>query len=210
MVPYVIRQGDHLTKLAARLGFDADEVWNDDANADLRKLRTDPHVLCAGDVLYVPEAKPPKWLSLQVGSVNRLVATVPKVKISLTLAQGGKAIANEDCVVHGLPPPNEFTTDGAGALSFDAPVDVEFVTLEFPSLSLVRRMRIGHLDPVTEPSGVLQRLTNMGHVAPAALAAGGDQALSQALRAFQSAQGLTVTGELDNATRKQLEDTHGC
>jgi hypothetical protein len=210
MVPYVIRQGDHLTKVAARLGFDADAVWHHSTNAELRKVRSDPHVLRSGDILYVPETKPPQWISLQVGSVNRLVATVPKVKISLSLAQDGAAIAGAQCIVHGLPPPNEFMTDGAGALAFDAPVDLEFVTLEIPSRSLVRRMRVGHLDPVSEASGVLQRLRNMGHVAPAATAAGGDRTMEQAIKSFQSAQGLPVTGELDDETRKKLEDRHGC
>ncbi len=55
MQPYVIKQGDYLTALADRFDFDADSVWNDDANKDLRDLRDDPTILCAADVLYIPD-----------------------------------------------------------------------------------------------------------------------------------------------------------
>jgi hypothetical protein len=36
--PYVIKQGDHLALLAYKFGFDADTVWNDPKNAQLRQL----------------------------------------------------------------------------------------------------------------------------------------------------------------------------
>ena len=29
VVPYVVRQGDYLAKIAHTLGFDLDEVWNE-------------------------------------------------------------------------------------------------------------------------------------------------------------------------------------
>jgi hypothetical protein len=52
-MPYVVRQGDHLAKVAVRMGFDADRVWNSDKNASLRERRPDRNMLCAGDILYV-------------------------------------------------------------------------------------------------------------------------------------------------------------
>ena len=55
--PYVVKAGDYTKKLAHTLGFDADEVWNDPKNAELKKLRKDPDMLVAGDVLFVPEKK---------------------------------------------------------------------------------------------------------------------------------------------------------
>lgn len=36
---YIVRQGDHLEKLAHLLGFDAVKVWGDPKNADLKTLR---------------------------------------------------------------------------------------------------------------------------------------------------------------------------
>ena len=81
--PYVVRQGDHLVKLAVRLGFDPDLVWGNDKNASLRERRPDRNMLCVGDILYVPPPPPAHWHSVRVGTVNRFVAQVPTVKISL-------------------------------------------------------------------------------------------------------------------------------
>ncbi len=55
MEPYVIRQGDTLATLAYRFGFDADVVWNDPKNDDLRKLQSAPNILKPTDILYIPE-----------------------------------------------------------------------------------------------------------------------------------------------------------
>jgi hypothetical protein len=56
--PYVIRQGDYLALLAYKFGFDADAVWNDPKNADLRKIRSDPNMLWPTDV-PAPSQPPP-------------------------------------------------------------------------------------------------------------------------------------------------------
>jgi hypothetical protein len=206
-VPYVIRTGDHLAKIAAKMRFDPDAVWASEENADLRARRPDPNMLCAGDILYVPKPETPVWQKVTLGSVNKFVVSVPTVKITLTLAQNGQPIANATCKVHGLPGDPERTTDGAGKLEFDAPASLEFVTLEFESLSLVRRMRIGHLDPVETDSGIAQRLRNLGFLGRTDGAPG---TLGRAITAFQRANGLPATGLIDAATRSKLSGQHGC
>lgn len=68
-------------------------------------------------------------------------------------------------------------------------------------------LKLGHLDPISEESGVIQRLAHLGY--------GGDGAdqkedrLSQSVRAFQEQNGLHVTGELDDSTREKLKYLHG-
>ncbi len=69
-------------------------------------------------------------------------------------------------------------------------------------------LRLGGLDPVSELSGVQQRLLNLGLYAGAA---DGEEspALEDALREFQQRQGLQVTGAADQATRDKLVEAHG-
>ncbi len=210
MVPYVVRSGDHLPLLAHKMGFDADTVWNDPKNADLKKLRGSPNILCVGDILYVPKTPPPKsWLPVKVGGSNSFVATVPTIPLSVSFAQGGKPIANADCVLHGMPPPNKFTTDGDGKLAVNVPIQVQLLVVEFPKVPLVRKLRIGHLDPATEPSGIAQRMQNLGYLAPRTDPSN-EAALAQALAAFQKDNGLPTTGEVDADTQSALEKAHGC
>ena len=78
MIPYVIRQGDYLKKLAFTKGFDADEVWNAADNADIKAARPNPDLLCPGDILYVPEPKP-EPLPLNVGGESTYTGDIPTV-----------------------------------------------------------------------------------------------------------------------------------
>jgi type VI secretion system secreted protein VgrG len=206
--PYVIRTGDHLSKLAAQRGFDPDAVWNSGKNADLRKKRPDPHILCSGDVIYIPSPKF-HFYPCNVGATNSFTLQRRLVTTSLTLAQNGKPIANASCTVH-IPLPTKLTTDGDGKITFDAPASQEYVLVEVADPRIVRRMRIGHLDPIDEPSGLVQRLRNGGYMPRAPQGTPDAGVLAKALSAFQTANGLAVTGQFDDATRAKLESVHGC
>lgn len=211
MVPYVVRQGDYLPKIAARMGFDANSVWNTSANADLRFQRKDWHMLCPGDVLYVP---PPttKWMPVTIGSLNRFVGTVPTVALRAVFRHAGKALSGAACTVHGLPEPNQFLTDADGKLTLRVPVAIDAVIVEFSKPHLLQRLRVGHLDPIGVPSGVYQRLRNLGvNTSSGPLPADFDEGvLSEALGVFQSNRGLEVTGIADDATTARLRSEHGC
>jgi Putative peptidoglycan binding domain len=244
MKPYVIRDGDHLQRLATSMGFDADSVWADPKNADLCEARGSMHILCPGDVLYVPKEER-KWQNVATGSVNRFVANVPKIEIALAFTSEGEPLACEPCSIRELPELGDLTTDAQGTLRFDAPVTLHAVTIDFPGVGVFQVLRIGNLNPISVDSGAQQRLNNLGFDSegpsdsPDASdgdgpSAGGDgpddedasdddpddnddndddapdPALSEAIRGFQRARGLDVTGLLDDETRQQLEKLYGC
>lgn len=194
--PYVVREGEHLLQIATREGFDADSVWNDPKHDDLRKRGRTPDFLCAGDVLTIPD-KPRKWVAAKVGQVNAFTAKVPKVKVSVAFA----GMANTACIVHGIPPPNAFATDGDGKLEFHCPVHVATVNVEFPNHSR-HQVGVGHLDPISEVSGQSHRLQNLGYLRSGT-------SFAAAVAAFQQDQKLTVSGQMDDATRDTLEKSHG-
>jgi hypothetical protein len=212
MVPYVIRPGDHMPSLALKMNFDADTVWAHPKNADLKKLRGDMHILCSGDVLYVPTPPPRKWMTASVGGPNKFVATVKTVSVTVTFKNGGKPLAGEACNIHELPDLTGLSTTGDGTLTFQAPVTLEAVTVEFPGARLVQRLRIGHIDPIAELSGVYQRLKNLGYItAPGSEDDVDEESLRDPLSRFQVAQGSATTdGTLDDDTRQKLLKVHGC
>jgi hypothetical protein len=213
MKPYVIKQGDYLTKLAHLLGFDAQTVWNDGKNAELKAARSDPSMLQAGDVLFVPD-EPKKKLPLKPEEENKYVARVPKVKVSVVVADDDEPVADEPYVIEGLGDEEEYTTDGQGTVSFEAPVHVREVTVRFKNRELAFRVGVGELDPIDTDSGVRMRLTQLGFYG--AVTAGADAyversdaQLAAAIAAFQGAKGLPVNGEMDDATREALREAHG-
>jgi hypothetical protein len=163
MKPYVIRQGDYLTKLAYTMGFDADDVWNHPKNAALCDLRKDMDVLCPGDILYVPRDERPA-LPITAGTTNRFTAAVPVTTVNLVLHVEGRALADEPFEVQGLGESISGTTDGEGRLSIPVPVHVPEVHVHLPKRNEVYPILIGHLDSATERSGIRARLTNLGYL----------------------------------------------
>jgi len=213
MKPYVIKQGDYLSKLAHLLGFDAQTVWNDPKNAELKEQRSDPAMLQAGDILFVPD-EPKKRLPLKHEEENSYVATVPRISVSVVVADDDEPVADQPYVVEGLGDDEERMTDKDGTVSFEAPVHVREVTVRFKERELAFRIGVGELDPIDTDAGVRMRLTQLGFYGATlagedAYVERDDAQLAAAIAAFQTAQGLPTTGELDDATRKALLDVHG-
>ena len=206
--PFVVKQGDHLDKLAFVHGFDADAVWNDGKNAELKAKRKKPSVLLAGDVLHFPRARK-TGKPLSKGTTNSYTVDVPKKKVSLTLKD--PRVQSAAYTVRGLGAPVTGSTSG-GAFSVDVPVYVREIVVSFDDIPLLYDVRIGDLDPITEPSGVRQRLEHLGFRPPTGGAAGTAEetadADSEAIAAFQTSQGLDATGAIDDATRSALASAH--
>jgi hypothetical protein len=162
MQPLVIRQGDYLAKLADQLGFDADAVWGDDSNAQLRLLRPNPNILFAGDVLYVPDpAKAPPAQSLTPGSTNSFVTNAPAmVSVSITFTDPG--LASQAYTVPELPQLTGLTTDANGLATLEVPVSQDSFTIAFATAGVSLLYQMGHLDPINSLSGIFQRLQHLG------------------------------------------------
>lgn len=210
MTPYVVRQGDHLSLLALRRGFAVNGVWDHPQNAALKALRKSPNILAPGDIVYLPDPSPVEWKPVRVGATNRFTASLPVAQLAVTFSVAGKPLAGAACIAHGLAAPNGFTTDGSGKLSLTVPLTVQSLLIEFPSVPLVRRLRVGHLDPAREPSGAAQRLRALGYLTPRTEAPPDSPGFAAAVSEFQRAQGVAVTGTLDDATTQALEQAHGC
>lgn len=75
-------------------------------------------------------------------------------------------------------------------------------------------LNLGGLDPADSASGVMQRLRNLAFepgvgAVPAPEDAAGQAQLRSAVEAFQAAQSLDTTGQIDQATIDKLKEIHG-
>ncbi len=213
MKPYVIRQGDYLLKLSHVLGFDADEVWNHGKNAELKQSRKDPSLLKPGDVLFIPD-KPKPRLKLNLKEQNSFVARVPSVDVAVVISEEGAPVKGAKYVVEGLGAETEQTTDEQGRVVIRAPVHAREVTVRFVERGNKLKIALGGLDPVETPSGLRMRLTNLGYYGGKLAGADpyvahDDQALIAAVKAFQAANDLPATGEIDDGTRDAIVKAHG-
>ncbi len=214
LLPHVVQQGEYLAKMAFVYGFDADQVWNDPKNADLKQKRPDPNVLAPGDVLQIPAAKK-EGQPIRKGTTNSYSVNVPKVKVEFVFKDGDNPLANETCAVEGLGDPDPsappLSTDGGGKLSLDVPVTTRELFVNFPKQECLGvHFYLGNVDPESEGSGVNQRLVNLGFL-PTYFdddPDGAAQWVQKAVAAFQAESGLTPSGEMDEATQKALRDAH--
>jgi hypothetical protein len=218
MRAHIVQQGEHLAGLAARMGFDAEEVWNHAANEELRSQRRSPQILAPGDILYVPDPGPPDTGYLEARTQNRYVASVPRLEVRMHMAWGpDEPIANEPFVVHGLAQPVEGTTGGDGLARFEIPAFAQHLRIELPAQGVSMPVDVGYLDPVDRRSGLRARLAAQGYLDDRDLLdpnanVGTDQideGLGRAVRALQRDRGLEESGEVDDATREALEGSHG-
>jgi hypothetical protein len=217
MTPYVVRQGDYLAKLAFVLGFDADDVWGDPKNAELKALRPNPNLLAPGDILYVPEKGTPPALPIAKGSANAYSADIPKTTVRVAFKDANGPIANAPYRIDGLADPAEGSTDGSGVVEIDVPVDLRELRVTLTKLNVAYPVLVGDLDPIDEASGVRRRLEHLGYSAPDATLV--PELLSEddleararrAVAAYQTAKGMDATGLVDDAFKLALVGDHGC
>lgn len=212
---YTVQQGDHLSKIAKAFGFsDYQTIWNDPNNAALKQLRQNPNVLFPGDSVYIPDRQT-RQQSCSTDQNHPFVKKTSNLKLRLTLVdQFEKPIANAQCVLTLGSGSSNVTTDGDGKIEQDLQPDVHDAILivqdpQTPLNNTQIAVKIGDLDPVTEVSGQIGRLNNLGYFA-------GDvnqpdqTALESAVEEFQCDQGLTVDGICGPMTQAQLTKVHGC
>jgi hypothetical protein len=210
---YTVKQGDHLSKIAKDNGFtDYTVIWDHPNNSDLKKQRQNPNILLPGDQLFIPEMEE-KQESGSTDKKHTFKVDKKTLKLRLVLEDiYEKPIAGAQCALLVDGQAYQLTTDGNGKLEQEIPLDAKEGALtirgdQTPFANDVIPIKIGHLDPVAEPSGQLARLNNLGYFP----GDGSDNdAFESAIEEFQCDHGLKVDGDCGSATQAKLEKVHGC
>lgn len=198
-----VRQGDCLTSIAAQHGFTWAKLWNHPDNADLRQLRKDPNVLYPGDVVMIPDLEE----RIESGATEarhrfRLKEVPAEFSVRL-IDEDGEPLAHLPFeFVIGVRTIDSGQTDGDGKIELPLPPDATEgeLTITDGDETWVFPLDFGALDPIDTDDGASQRLQNLSYV---------DQDDAKAVELYQHERGLEATGELDDATRRQLESDYG-
>jgi hypothetical protein len=214
MPEYKVKQGDHLAKIAKNFGFSGYRtIWDHPANAELKKKRQNPHVLCPGDKVFIPV----KEVKEEPGATeqrHRFKWHSHQLKLRLRLLDfDNQPLADTDCTLHVEGKTRELTTDGDGRIEEQIPATAQDAVLIFKDplvpLDLSTNIKIGHLDPVEEASGQKARLSNLGYFY--CRDDGRDEErFNYAVQEFQCDHDLAVNGICSPETRAKLKKVHGC
>ena len=200
----IVGSQDSILSIAKSHGFFWKTIWNHGRNAKLKQLRKEPEILMPGDEVYVPKVDPKK-VSKPNEARHKFKLKGEQAKFKIQLKQLGEPRKGEDyiLVIDGTITTGK--TDGDGWIKCDIPNDAVGGEIKLQGGKEVISISIGHLDPADEPSGVRQRLENLGF----AVSDGEDEKMpEQALKDFQEKHELKVTGEFDGPTKAKLQEKH--
>jgi hypothetical protein len=199
-------RGDSVTSLAEQYGFFWETIWNHAENAEIRAKRKDPNIIYPGDEVYIPELRR-KEENRATGARHRFKKKGVPAMLKLRLTRLGKPRAHESytLVLDG----KVFTgsTDGDGLIEVEIPPDCRSGQLKLKNGKEVYPLTIGALDPWDTPTGMKQRLNNMGYACPMNDDTT-DPKTRAAIKAFQEKYGLEPTGKADEKTMKTIDEKH--
>lgn len=208
MPVHSVQQGEYLTLIAQHYGIPWKKIWDDAANQELREKRKSPNVLHPGDKLHIPDLQL-RHHDAPTEQCHKYRLRVGRNKVRLVVRDElGQPIGDLKYVLH-LPGGKQETgkTASDGLIEADVPENVEQIQVVLPEINRTLELHVGGLDPVSNISGVQQRLENLGFD-PGPIDGAYGPGTRAALFRFQNARGIKATGLADKDTRRELELAH--
>jgi Putative peptidoglycan binding domain len=211
---HTVEQGDCLSSIAKQYGFsDWRLIYNHPENAAFKRKRPNPNCICPGDQIFIPE-KEIKQTGGATDAKHKFKLDSHKTLVRLRLMdEEGKVFAGKKYRLDVDGTVHEGTTPGDGLIEKEIPPDARSGQLtvwldeDTSKPGFTWKLKIGHLDPVEEKTGVQARLKNLGFDCGPVDGVVGPRTQA-ALRGFQSRAGIPETGQVDAATIGKLRDQH--
>ena len=208
---YIVEEGDCMASIAFEHGFLPDTLWNLPQNAKVNSGRRDQKVLLPGDRVHIPKIRlryeacqtDERHVFVKKGVTETLRIVLldedgnprPDLKYILTIDQ--KIVKSDVTPANGLIEAAIAPNARSGKLTVKGEEAEEVYLLE-----------PGGMDPISSATGVQGRLNNLGFYCGAVDGMIGPRTRG-AISEFQASQNLTVTGQMDDDTRKALARVHG-
>lgn len=211
---HVVQQGECLSSIARKYGFqDWHVLYDDAANAELKKRRPNPNALLPGDRVAIPEPIV-RTATRPTGNWHDFTFETekPRFKVQL-LGLDGKALPSQDYQITVDGEERQGTTDGQGLVDEPVKSATRSATLRTTvpagddTRELVWRFAIGNLDPASTTTGLQARLANLQYYT-GEIDGNFGPVTRGAVVALQESADLPLTGVPDDATLKELETQH--
>lgn len=206
VVVQVVQAGDSIPSIAHDSGHFWETLWNHGDNAELKSKRKNPNILAPGDEVTVPPIRVKEFSGATDTRHSFKRKGIPaKLKMQLFLL--GEPRRNEDYTLILDDKIIRGKTDADGNIEQYIQPNSRGGVLRLNGGKEEYPVRVGHLNPIDNVSGVKQRLNNLGFYCGDESDEETDQYV-QAIVQFQGEQNLKQTGELDAATRAKIESLH--
>ena len=207
MAVHVVKQGECIESIAFSEGFLWETLWDHPDNAALKEERKNPNTLLPGDQVSIPE-KAPKSESVDTGCTHQFKRKCTLSPLRVRFLDEGEPISDSEYTLEAGDLKRTGSTDSDGWLDEQTPPTVNHASVSFDVLDVVFDLEVGALDPLPEMSGIKGRLYNLGYEIDEIDDPETGPDLSEAMKRFQRANDLEVTGELDDESLGKLEEVH--
>ncbi len=211
---YTVVKGDCFENIAKRFGFgDYKVLYNHPQNADLKRKRPQPNLLAVGDKIFIPDKNLGEE-SCATEKRHTFQILAKKVKLRVVVKDDkGRFFADKKYELKvGLKVFNG-NTDGRGFIEQEIPADAKRAILkvftEDEKLKVLTwHLAVGSLGPVDTDYGVHGRLKNLGFYSGSLDGKTDDKKTKDSVEVFQKKNSMTVNGNVDDALRNKLRETH--
>lgn len=207
---HLVDQGESIESLAYLEGVLPATIWDHPDNSHLREVSRTKHVLQPGDAVFIPQRRE-KVEPCITEARHRFVRAVRPSRLHVRFLDDDTPRANAVYTIRiDGKEPMRGTTDSAGYIDhvISPLARAAAVHFERDTEDAIFELWLGHLNPASSPSGVQQRLRNLGLYWGDA-SDEWDEETSRALAGFQQVHGLEPTGILDDVTRDALVRVQG-
>jgi len=151
---------DSIAGIAADSGHLPDTIWNHKTNARLKQDRENPYVLAEGDVITIPDKRPPTRPCATSLRHRFQRKAIPDV-LNLQLLYEGKARAGLAYELEVAGQKLSGVTDKNGRLSKPVPPNAREAVLKLGKTESYR-LQLSGMDPESTETGLRKRLVNLG------------------------------------------------
>src|SRR5215831_6546443 len=160
---HTVAEGEWLQKIADNYRvYDWKSIYNHPENSSLKQQRPDPNLLHPGDRVFIPDLQP-KELAAASDKLHTFVKKSQKLTLHLIVRdENEQPLASKPWKLELDGKKYSGTTDADGALKQDVPIPTSSEAGKLECEGYHYPVRLGHLNPIDEISGVKQRLANLG------------------------------------------------
>lgn len=202
MIRHTVRPGEDISTIARSHGMPAEKVWRE--NEDLQQHRDSPDILNPGDAVYI-EDRELRHHDCPTEQRHRFRSKLAPAWLRLRFLDDGEPRADEPYTLKINALTIRGTLDAEGRLEQRIPHDAAEALLRLGE-SEDYLIKLGCLDPLSEPAGIQARLAHLGYACNTSGKL--DRQTEQALRAFQADNSLEPSGVPDKATLDALNRLH--
>lgn len=213
---HVVRQGECLSSIAKSYGFvDWRKIYDHPQNAGLKQKRPNPNVIYPGDDIFIPDQEL-KTEPRHTEKKHKFRLKTQKTLVRIVLKDGSfQPFAGKKYKLVVGDKTYEGRTGSDGLIHQAVVADEETGLLtawlgdDDSGMGYIWEVRLGHLDPVKELTGIQARLNNLSFNCGEVDGIYGPHTQA-AVEGFQKKYELKVDGIAGPITRSKLEEVHGC